>query len=325
MKPWFPPEKATLTDVPAELQAPPMLDRQAASTRTCLFVATFVAAVAATLLPRLTGMRVNESSFLAPFTLVPSAAVLWTWATWRRRPRVRAATELALMPLLLSLPVLVFSYAAMHADLPLQDTRLEAWDAALGFNALEFVGWIDRHPGFARALACSYISFFPQMLMLPLVLVIANRLERAYAATFVVLLLGVMGSAVSVFFPAVGFYVHHGIRDGAFPHVAQSLGYFHVQLDAVRSDPNFVLDVAHAKGIVSFPSGHAAIAVLCAWAAWPLQRARWPFVALNVAMVVSTIPQGAHYLVDVIAGVLIAIASILIATRLPRAFAAGAA
>ena len=319
MKPWFPPEKVALAEPPA------MLDRNAAATRTCLFVTSLIAAVAAILLPQLVGMRVNGLSFVAPFTLVPSAAVLWTWATWRRRPRVRAATELALMPLLLSLPVLVFSYAAMHAGFPLQDARLEAWDSALGFNALHAVGWLNRHPALAQALACSYVSFFPQMLLLPLVLVIANRLERAYAATFVVLLLGVIGSAASVFFPAVGFYVHHGIRDGAFPHVAQSLGYFHVQLDAVRSDPSFVLDVAHAKGIVSFPSGHAAIAVLCAWAAWPLRRARWPFVALNAAMIVSTIPQGAHYLVDVIAGVSIAIASILIATRLPRALSAGAA
>lgn len=317
MKPWFPTEIATPVEAPGGLDFRPQLDPRTEAVRKCLFVASVLSALAAILLPPAIGMRANVISFLPPFALLPSVAILWVWANWRGLPRARAAAELAVTPLLLSLPVLVFSYSAMRAGFPLQDARLEAWDSAFGFHALDFIAWVNRHPTFAHVLSHSYSSFFPQMIALPTVLVIAGRLERAYAMTFGVLLLGIIGSCICMFFPAVGVYVHHGIRDGAFAHVPQSLGFFNVQLDAVRTDPSFVLDVEHAQGIVSFPSGHAAMAVLCAWAAWSLRWVRWPLLALNAAMFVSAIPQGAHYLVDLIAGAAMAIAAILIATRLP--------
>jgi membrane-associated phospholipid phosphatase len=312
VKPWFPPE----TDTAAAARA--RLDPRAASVRACLFAAVAASILVAAILPGLVGMKVRFASFLPPLSLVPSAAILWAWASWRGRPRARAAAEVGLMAVLLSLPVLVFTYSSMRLAVPLADARLEAWDKALGFDALAFLGWLDGHPALAEALRWSYASFFPQMLALPLALCLAGRLERAYAMTLAFLLLGIIGASVCHFFPAVGVYAHHGIRPRAFAHIYQNLGYFHVQLDAVRGDPAFVLDVARAMGIVAFPSGHAAVAVLCAWAAWPLRWARWPFLALNAGMWVSALPQGAHYLVDLIAGTAMAGAAILIASRLPR-------
>jgi membrane-associated phospholipid phosphatase len=299
-----------------------MLTPREASARACLFAAALVAVVVAALLPPLVGLQVKAASFLPPLALLPSVGILWAWASWRRRPRARAAAELVLAPLLLSLPVLVFTYAGMHSALPLQDSRLEAWDSALGFRALDFLAWLNGHPRLANLLALSYGSFFPQMIAVPLLLTLTGRIERAYAMALCVLLLGAIGASVCHFFPAVGVYAHHNIGPHAYPHIFQNLGYFHVQLEAVRSDPGFVLDVAHAQGIVAFPSGHAAIAILCAWAMWDLKWARWPFLVLNALMFVSALPQGAHYLVDLIAGAAMAGVAILIATTVPHRLAA---
>jgi len=316
MKPWFPRDdvaRAAVLDGPVA-----RLDPTAASVRACLFAAIFVTSLAALLLPTMIGMRVNALSFLPPFALVPSATILWIWANWRGLVRARAAAEVAILPMLLSLPVLVLSYSAMRTGLPLQDARLEAWDSALGFHGLDFISWVNRHPTVSYGLSRCYSSFFPQLLLLPLALVLRGHFERAYATVFVLLLLGIIGSLVCMFFPAEGLYVYHHIRDGAFAHVPTSLGYFHVQLDALRNDPNFVLDVGRAEGIVAFPSGHAAVAVMCAWAAWPLRWVRWPILLINIGMFVSAIPQGAHYLVDLIAGATMAAVSIMIATRFPQ-------
>jgi membrane-associated phospholipid phosphatase len=317
VKPWF----APIPEARVEM-APAMLTPREASARACLFAAALVAVIAAALLPPLAGMNVKAASFLPPLALLPSPAILWAWASWRRRPRARAAAELVLAPLLLSLPVLIFTYASMHSGLPLQDSRLEAWDAAIGFRALDFLAWLNRHPALSNLLALSYGSFFLQMIAVPLLLTLTGRIERAYAMALCVLLLGAIGASVCHFFPAVGVYAHHGIRPGAYPHIFQNLGYFHVQLEAVRSDPGFVLDVAHAQGIVAFPSGHAAIAILCAWAMWDVRWARWPFLALNACMFVSALPQGAHYLVDLIAGAAMAAVAILVATTVPHRLAA---
>jgi membrane-associated phospholipid phosphatase len=317
VKPWFAPVPETRVEI-----APAMLTPREASARTCLFAAALVAVVVAALLPPLVGMKVKTASFLPPLALLPSMGILWAWASWRGRPRARATAELALTPLLLSIPVVVITYASMHAAMPLQDSRLEAWDAAIGFRALGFLAWLDRYPALAGLLHLAYASFFPQMLALPLLLTLAGRIERAYAMALCVLLLGAIGAPICHLFPAVGVYVHHGIRPGAYANIYQNLGYFHVQLEAVRSDPAFVLDVAHAQGIVAFPSGHAAIAILCAWAAWDVRWARWPFLALNSCMFVSALPQGAHYLVDLIAGAAMAAVAILIATIVPHRLAA---
>lgn len=54
----------------------------------------------------------------------------------------------------------------------------------------------------------------------------------------------------------------------------------------------------------SFPSGHAAFAMLVAWAFWPYCRRRWrALLALCVVWVgVSRISVGAHFPADVLAG-----------------------
>jgi membrane-associated phospholipid phosphatase len=62
---------------------------------------------------------------------------------------------------------------------------------------------------------------------------------------------------------------------------------------------NFSLQAA--QGILTVPFVHAAVACLCAWAAWTSPM-RHPFLILNIATAVSALLHGSHYLVDVIAG-----------------------
>jgi membrane-associated phospholipid phosphatase len=78
------------------------------------------------------------------------------------------------------------------------------------------------------------------------------------------------------------------------------------------------MSVANASGIITFPSLHAAGALLCAWAAWDIKIARYPFAIWNIIMATSAISHANHYLVDVIAGIAMAALSILIVKELLR-------
>lgn len=69
---------------------------------------------------------------------------------------------------------------------------------------------------------------------------------------------------------------------------------------------------------VTFPSFHAGAAPLLGWGFWPVARLRWPLVTLNVVMAASAIPIGGHYVVDIIAGVMVAAAGIAVARMLER-------
>jgi len=63
----------------------------------------------------------------------------------------------------------------------------------------------------------------------------------------------------------------------------------------------------NAEGIITFPSLHAALGVLFPTALWRTQVVRWLAFVLNGLMLVATPAYGSHYVVDVIAGVIVAV------------------
>jgi membrane-associated phospholipid phosphatase len=76
------------------------------------------------------------------------------------------------------------------------------------------------------------------------------------------------------------------------------------------------VELSALDGIVTFPSFHVAAAVLLAWAGANLPLLRYPMIVLNILMLLSAIPIGGHYLIDVIAGCLVAVGSIIAARAL---------
>jgi membrane-associated phospholipid phosphatase len=66
------------------------------------------------------------------------------------------------------------------------------------------------------------------------------------------------------------------------------------------------------NGLISFPSYHAATALLYIWAAWRTPVLKWIVLLLNIAMLLATPLHGSHYFVDVIAGAVVAFITIRI-------------
>ena len=60
------------------------------------------------------------------------------------------------------------------------------------------------------------------------------------------------------------------------------------------------------QGLVVFPSFHATLAVLCACAARPLFILKYPLLALNLLILLSTPAMGGHYFIDIAAGIILA-------------------
>jgi membrane-associated phospholipid phosphatase len=81
------------------------------------------------------------------------------------------------------------------------------------------------------------------------------------------------------------------------------------------------LNLNTAEGIITFPSYHAALAIIFLVAFWSVPLLRWPSVVLNLALVAGTPIDGGHYFVDLGAGMAIAMVSILAASRLSQPLA----
>jgi membrane-associated phospholipid phosphatase len=120
-----------------------------------------------------------------------------------------------------------------------------------------------------------------------------------------------------VFMPAIGpfsYLWHHPIV-----YMPESEQWQQGLIPALRAHTERVVDLGHLRGIVSAPSFHAAAATIYINAAWRLPRLRWPVLALNAAMLMSTPVEGTHYLIDILLGTMVALAAIATLHRImPR-------
>jgi membrane-associated phospholipid phosphatase len=109
--------------------------------------------------------------------------------------------------------------------------------------------------------------------------------------------------------PAVGAYVHHAPAQAIRDMIAADAGVWHLQhYEALRAGAFRVFELRHTEGIITFPSFHTACALLVPLALRGMgvvTALAWAFAA---TVMVSTVPIGGHYLIDVIAGAAMTVA-----------------
>lgn len=189
---------------------------------------------------------------------------------------------------------------------PLTDARLASWDRAIGFD---WVAFVTRAEPFVPLLHAAYYSFEVQALCLILALFFVGHERRAWKLTSAALIAVIVCSAIYPFFPANSAMMHHGV----YPTPDNQMVVVGPLIQEVKNGAR-VVSWPMLKGLITFPSYHAAAALLFAWAAWPIRVLRWPIIALNFVMTIACIVVGSHYFVDVLGGYAVAILSFGIAT-----------
>lgn len=206
------------------------------------------------------------------------------------------------------------SYVAGATNWPLQDHVLLAADRALGMNPESIASFVNHHAWLAICLDRGYGLIKWPLLGIPIILTLTLRLVRLQVFVLALSLALAVTIAVSAFAPAIGTYYGLHVSPTDFPALNTSV--YAAQLRdilALRDGSLRHLELFKLAGIVSFPSFHAASAVLYTWALWPVRRVGGLAAALNLLMIAATPVIGAHYTVDVIGGVGLAVASILVA------------
>jgi membrane-associated phospholipid phosphatase len=156
------------------------------------------------------------------------------------------------------------------------------------------------------ALSHAYASLTWQPFLMLGYLIIAGKSSRCWKAITATALALAICIGVFPFCPAEGGYVHCHIDAASVPNVrVLSAWHYPVILHALKEGKLNSLGSGTLEGIVAMPSFHASAAVILAWALWAT-RLRWPFLILNAVMLVSAVPIGGHYVVDVIAGAALA-------------------
>ncbi|WP_349371179.1 phosphatase PAP2 family protein [Salinarimonas sp.] len=282
-----------------------------------LITAAMVAAAAACI--PLAGFALEPAGFLKlAGTAGAMLALAWFYTVRRPDPRLARTLEGTALLLVLTAAGAVMSYAAIAAGLPLRDETYAAWDRALGFDWVAFLAFAAERPLLAQILIAAYHSSLIQIVTIVLLLGLSGRqlaLERfltAYAVSALVVI-GVSGLA-----PAIGPYVHYA-PDPALMRMTAEAGVWHLtHFEALRAGTFAVFDLAQTEGLVTFPSFHTALAVLTIWAAWGVAWLRWPALALNLCVIAGTLPEGGHYLVDLVGGAAAALLAVAVASRTCR-------
>ena len=206
------------------------------------------------------------------------------------------------------------TYVAASAALPLQDANLHAIDQALGLDWRGYLAFVDERPLLSALLAKAYAMIGSQVLIVPLLLASLGRFCRLQQYTLALALTLIATTVISIFVPAIGVYYHLGLTAADHPNITPA-----TYLDCARDLPLVRdgllrhLDLFQLAGIVTFPSFHAASAVLYAWALWPIRWVRPLVVIVNGAMLASTPIGGGHYFVDLMAGIAITVLAIMAA------------
>jgi len=268
--------------------------------------------------------RTNFSIEPMVFEIAAAIALLLTLVAYRHRRATsdRADPKLGFMLgtvaqiILTTVIVGPLSYVVAASDWPLQDDTLLVIDRAIGFDSRAVILFVNDHPALSAALNFGYSMIKWPLLVIPIVLATTFRfvrLQQFVTALTVALLVTII---ISAFVPAIGSYQSLGLTASDLPNV--DLNVFRLgqhDIAAVREGSLRHLELLHLAGIVTFPSFHAASAVLYAWAFYPVRGWGPISLILNILMIASTPIVGAHYLVDVIAGIVLAAASIAFAKQ----------
>lgn len=201
-------------------------------------------------------------------------------------------------------PAVALEYLAASVHQPLADLLFARGDALLGFDWASFAYWANSHPVIQTLFIWTYTSVLWQSGLVMLVGSATQAGDTNGDFVWNIFISGLICTVVFSMLPALG---NDGLAErGPIAALLQvrDPGWHHLNID-------------DAQGLITFPSFHTALGFIFLYS---VRRVRWIFWALvpvNAIMILSTLTVGGHYLVDLIAGGIVAFASIGV-TRLVR-------
>jgi membrane-associated phospholipid phosphatase len=279
-----------------------------------------IAAVAGIMLiaPFASNFQLVGHSFLAAGGATAlSLAGYWLYQTRRPDPRLASALGGTAQIVAFAAVGAPVSYIAASLDLPLRDAWFDAVDHALGLDWSALLGWMDAHATLHPLFRLIYFSLMPQTVVVVLALALAGRLAWMRVFVLAFMISTVVTIVVAAIVPAEGVWGFHKLSAAAYPDIIPATREIHLPTFLGLRDGSFrQLMAMGAQGIITFPSLHAALALIITVGLWPIPVLRWIGLAINALMLVSIPIDGGHYFIDVPAGLAIAWASIAAAKRI---------
>jgi hypothetical protein len=215
------------------------------------------------------------------------------------------------------------TYIAASANLPLQDATLAHWDQLFGLDWVAYYGFITGRPTLVQYAYFFYAMIAWQGAGVPIILGLTRNYVRLQQFTLACMLTLCITVIISSLVPAFGTYHQYGLPTNFSGFSATGYLLQMDRLPLVRDGALRVLNINRFGGIITFPSFHAAIAILALWGFWGVWWMRPLSLIVNVGMLMATPLLGGHYFVDVIAGGALAALAIAVARPIGQRLVSG--
>jgi len=285
-----------------------------------------VAMVAAIILaaPFVSNFYIEWNAFAPPIgACLALAAAGWFYTRWRPDPRLASGCLSTAQVIAFAAVGAPLSYLAASANLPLLDHAYDAIDRALGLDWRALLDVMNAWPTLFDALRPIYLSLTFQMTAAVLCLAFTGRFVWLRVYTLAFIFAALITIATSAVLPAAGVWPYYGLATSDSSHVLPTVSTSWPVFHGLRDGSFRALVAVGSEGIITFPSLHAALAVILIVALWPIPRLRWLILGLNAVMLAATPIDGSHYFIDVIAGIAVAGIAVLAARMLAARASAG--
>jgi hypothetical protein len=248
------------------------------------------------LLLNITGIAIQPF----PFLYIGAAATILGGIGWLYRYRaVRIAKlSLSLLEILSIFAVAApLSYLAAMTNAPLADQTFDLIDRSLGFDWQWWYAWIVAQPVLHNILKIAYNVEGIELLLVVFFFNLLGQFAAARELNCLVLISVTVVIAIFTMLPATSPWVYY--------QVGLPTPWVHDFL-ALRSHDFQLFSLPATQPIVSCPSFHTVLAALLIYVA---RFHPWLFcgsLVLNGLILLSVPSEGSHYLIDVIAGLVVA-------------------
>ena len=246
---------------------------------------------------------------IVPFLL----GVAEVYRRWRPEPKFVVMTRETTWLLVFSAAAAVLSNLAVTVDFPQIDETLAALDRALGFDWRAYYAYVTSRPVLGIIFSVLYFAALPLIAFAVIALSMMEREDRARELVLTSMIGALIAIAISAVLPSSGALAYFrpdesGLLHHPIVNLAYKQGFFDLRSGSVSQ---FTLD--DIKGLIAFPSYHAALNVIVVLAFRGLPKFFWPLLVVTIAMLATTPVEGGHHLSDVVGGCAVALLAVWLA------------
>jgi membrane-associated phospholipid phosphatase len=247
------------------------------------------------------------SGIKAGLVIALCIAISLFYRHWRKDPWIAIGAESSAQLACIMMLGMLLAYPLATLDFPYRDAQLHQLDLWLGLDWGAYLRFATAHPLFSLIGKAAYWSMGTQALLVVIVLTASSKFLRLrqYIIAITIALLTTL--VIFTFAPAGGAYFHLHVATEEYAGLDPAVTFGPVRhLEALRAGSRFLISSDNLEGLVAFPSFHTECGVLFTWALFAVPRLRWWVAALNALLIAAAPIEGAHYFIDLIAGLIVA-------------------